>query len=179
MATSYYNISLHHLANHLIHLSSSSSFWFSLNSNYDNEFHLSKRLSTSRPAGCFIASLHPLVVPLHCPLFALACCHITSPCPLVAPYSLPIIASAGCCIAWWRPPSHCCTVATADAAAAAPPAICCQRRAVALPPPPLTLPLPPPPCRRQAAANVALLRCRHRRSLRAAATALPPLRYAL
>jgi len=44
MATSYYNNSLDHLANHLIHLSSSSSFLFSLNSSYDNEFHLSKRL---------------------------------------------------------------------------------------------------------------------------------------
>ena len=44
MAMSYYNNSLDHLANHLIHLSSSSSFWFSLNSSYDNEFHLSKRL---------------------------------------------------------------------------------------------------------------------------------------
>jgi hypothetical protein len=56
-------------------------------------------------------------------------------------------------------------------------------------PPPLTL--PPLPCcrqasanvvlarcRRQAAANVALLRCRHCRSLRAAATALPPSRCA-
>jgi len=42
MATSYYNNSLDHLANHLIHLSSSSSFWFSLNSSYDNEFRLSK-----------------------------------------------------------------------------------------------------------------------------------------
>jgi hypothetical protein len=56
------------------------------------------------------------------------------------------------------------------------------------PPPPLTLPpschqhravaLPPPPRRRQAAANVALSRCRHRRSCRAAATVLPPLRCA-
>jgi hypothetical protein len=44
MGTSYYNISLDNLANHLINLSSSSSFWFSLNSSYDNEFHLSKRL---------------------------------------------------------------------------------------------------------------------------------------
>ncbi len=33
---------------------------------------------------------------------------------------------------------------------------------------------PPPPRRRQAAADVALLRCRHRRSIRAAAFALPP-----
>jgi hypothetical protein len=47
----------------------------------------------------------------------------------------------------------------------------------------LTLPLPPR--RRQAAANVALSCCRHRRSLRAVATALlpsrcaPPPRFAL
>ncbi len=44
MATSYYNISFDHLADHLIHLSSSSSFWFSQNSSNDNAFHLSKRL---------------------------------------------------------------------------------------------------------------------------------------
>jgi hypothetical protein len=44
MGTSYVNISLVHLANHLIYLSSSSSFWFSLNSSYDHGFHLSKRL---------------------------------------------------------------------------------------------------------------------------------------
>ncbi len=47
-------------------------------------------------------------------------------------------------------------------------------RRVALPPPPLTLPLPPH-CR-QAATDIALSRFRHRRSLRAAATALPPSR---
>ena len=47
MATSYYSISHHHLADHLIYLSSSSSFWFSLNSSYDHEFHLSKRLGMS------------------------------------------------------------------------------------------------------------------------------------
>jgi hypothetical protein len=50
------------------------------------------------------------------------------------------------------------------------------RRAVALPPLPLTL--PPPPCRRQASPDVALSRCRYRRSIRAAATALPPSRCA-
>ena len=42
MGTSYDNISLVHLADHLIYLSSSSSFWSSLNSSYDNDFHLSK-----------------------------------------------------------------------------------------------------------------------------------------
>ena len=45
--TSYYSISHHHLADHLIYLSSSSSYWFSLNSSYDHEFHLSKRLGMS------------------------------------------------------------------------------------------------------------------------------------
>ena len=47
MTARYENISLDHLADHLIYLSSSSSFWFSLNSSYDHEFHLSKRLGMS------------------------------------------------------------------------------------------------------------------------------------
>jgi hypothetical protein len=47
MATSYNSVSHHHLADHLLYLSSSSSFWFSLNSSYDHEFHLSKRLGMS------------------------------------------------------------------------------------------------------------------------------------
>jgi hypothetical protein len=42
MVTSYEIISLNHLAEHMIHLSTAPSFWFSLNSSYDNEFHLSK-----------------------------------------------------------------------------------------------------------------------------------------
>ncbi len=44
MVTSYEVISLDHLAEHMICLSTASSFWFSLNSSYDYEFHLSKRL---------------------------------------------------------------------------------------------------------------------------------------
>jgi len=44
MATSNEIISLDHLADHLIYLTSSSSFWFSLNSDYDHDFYLSKRL---------------------------------------------------------------------------------------------------------------------------------------
>jgi hypothetical protein len=44
MAMSYDGSLLDHLAEYLIYLSSSSSFWFGLNSSYDNEFHLSKRL---------------------------------------------------------------------------------------------------------------------------------------
>jgi len=44
MVTSYEVISLDHIAEHMICLSTASSFWFSLNSSYDHEFHLSKRL---------------------------------------------------------------------------------------------------------------------------------------
>ena len=56
------------------------------------------------------------------------------------------------------------------------PARCAPPPRFALPPPPLTL--PPPPCRRQASADVALSRCRHRRSLHATTTALLPSRCA-
>ena len=42
MAMSYDSISLDHLTDHLIYLFSSSSFWFSLNSSYDYDFHPSK-----------------------------------------------------------------------------------------------------------------------------------------
>jgi hypothetical protein len=59
---------------------------------------------------------------------------------------------------------------------ALPPSRCAPPQRFALPSPLLTLPLPLR--RRQAADNVALLRCRHRRSIHAAATALPPLRCA-
>jgi hypothetical protein len=52
-----------------------------------------------------------------------------------------------------------------------------KNRFTVYPPPHFGLP-PPPPRRRHAAANVALSHCRLRRSLRAAATALPPLRCA-
>ena len=44
MVASYEGISLDHLADHLVYLSSSSSFWFSLNSSYDHDFHLCKQL---------------------------------------------------------------------------------------------------------------------------------------
>ena len=90
MAMSYYNISLDHFADHLIHLSSSSSFWFSLKSSNDNKFHLLKRLGTSHPAGCCIASCRPLIVPPSCPLFALAasllsyCLSLSSRCALLS-----------------------------------------------------------------------------------------------
>ena len=44
-ATSYNSISLDHLANHLIYLSSSFSFWFSLITSYNDNFHLYKLFS--------------------------------------------------------------------------------------------------------------------------------------
>ena len=44
MGTSYVNTSLGYLADHLIYLSSSPSFWFSLDSSYNHDFHLSKRM---------------------------------------------------------------------------------------------------------------------------------------
>ena len=49
MVTSYYNISLNYFTNHMIYSSSSSSFWFSLNSNYEHDFHLLLELTSSEP----------------------------------------------------------------------------------------------------------------------------------
>jgi hypothetical protein len=40
MVTSYHRISGDHLTDHLIYLSLSSSFWFSLNSSWEHDFHL-------------------------------------------------------------------------------------------------------------------------------------------
>jgi hypothetical protein len=47
MVPSYGGTLFDHLANHLIYLSTATSFWYSLNSSYDHEFHLSKRLGIS------------------------------------------------------------------------------------------------------------------------------------
>jgi len=44
MAMSYHRILGDHLVYHLIYLSSSASFWFSLNSSYEHDFHLSKQV---------------------------------------------------------------------------------------------------------------------------------------
>ena len=43
MSTIYDGTLLDHLAEHIRYLSTASSFWFSLDSSYDHEFHLSKR----------------------------------------------------------------------------------------------------------------------------------------
>jgi hypothetical protein len=42
MSKSYDGSLLDHLAEYMIYLSTASSFWFSLDSSYDHEFHLSK-----------------------------------------------------------------------------------------------------------------------------------------
>jgi hypothetical protein len=47
MVESYGGTLLDHLADHLIYLSTATSFWYSLDSIYDHEFHLSKRLGIS------------------------------------------------------------------------------------------------------------------------------------
>ena len=51
MVPSYGGALLDHLADHLIYLSTASSFWFSLDSSYDHEFHLSKQLGMSQSGG--------------------------------------------------------------------------------------------------------------------------------
>ena len=47
MPTSYDGSLLDHLAEHMVYLSAVFSFWFSLNSRYDHDCHLSKRLGMS------------------------------------------------------------------------------------------------------------------------------------
>ena len=47
MPTSCDGTLLDHLAEHMVYLSAASSFWFSLNSSYDHDCHLSKRLGMS------------------------------------------------------------------------------------------------------------------------------------
>ncbi len=50
MPTSYNGSLLDHLAKHMVYLSTASSFWLSLDSSYDHEFHLSKQLGMSPQA---------------------------------------------------------------------------------------------------------------------------------
>jgi hypothetical protein len=47
MSLSYDTTILDHLAEYLLYLSAAPSFWFSINSSYDHEFHLSRRLGMS------------------------------------------------------------------------------------------------------------------------------------
>jgi len=44
MPLSYDNTILDHLAVYFLYLAAAPSFWFSINSSYDHEFHLSRRL---------------------------------------------------------------------------------------------------------------------------------------
>jgi hypothetical protein len=203
MATSYGNTSLGHLTNHLIYLSTASSFWFSLNSSYEHDFHLLLELTSSEPLtldeevrmqeewhhderkcifillACDLLLLNldmgnndqpcvDVASPLHILLPLRCCCTADCRCPCavhcrrrrriaVAPsITIAVTSFIACC--------HCAVRRCHAAATTMPPPSCHRRRTVAL---------PPPPRRRQAIANVALSRCRHRRSRRAAATALP------
>ena len=47
MSTIYHGTILDHLADFMLYLSTASSFWFSLNSSYDHDCHLSKRFGMS------------------------------------------------------------------------------------------------------------------------------------
>jgi hypothetical protein len=65
MTTTYDGTLLDHLAEHMIYLSAASSFWFNLNSSYDHDCHLSKRLGMSPQdyeyllVAANLAQLHP------------------------------------------------------------------------------------------------------------------------
>jgi hypothetical protein len=54
MPTSYDGTLLDHLVEHMVYLSTASSFWFSLDSSYNHEFNLSKRLGMSPQAFKFL-----------------------------------------------------------------------------------------------------------------------------
>ena len=47
MSTSYEDTRHGHLAEYMIYLSTAQSFWFSLNSSYDHDFHLSQQFGTT------------------------------------------------------------------------------------------------------------------------------------
>ena len=47
MPTIYDGTLLDHLAEHMVHISTATSFWFSINSSYNHGFHLSKQLGMS------------------------------------------------------------------------------------------------------------------------------------
>jgi hypothetical protein len=47
MSARYDGLILDHLAEHMLYLSTASSFWFSLSSSHDHDFHLSQRLGMS------------------------------------------------------------------------------------------------------------------------------------
>jgi len=169
MSTIYDGTLLDHLAEHISYLSTASSFWFSVNSSCDNEFHLSKRLgimpqdsssshcatlSSSNRAGWLLrrlslrrrlvlSSRHTLVLSLRRP-------HVVSSRRLVVAFLWNYLPP---------PPRR------RQAAANVTMSRCHHRRShhaadTALPP---SRYAPPPQRRCQAAANVAQSRFRHRR----------------
>ncbi len=143
-------------------LSEAPSYWFTLNTSCDHAFHLSKWLGMDESDYKALAiALPPPPPPSRRSL--VGCCVVTT---VRFRHRMPSCNHQH---------SHCRPLS---------PINCLP------PPPPPPLPLPPPPqpprcCHRaptvalsdteKSAADVVLWRCRHRRSCRAAATALPPL----
>ena len=110
MGTSYYSISHHHLADHLIYLSSSSSFWFGAGWLLHCLPSHSPLVVSSQPPlvllSCQLVFESPIVArpsrPLVTPpsrlLAASAGCRIASRRPFIAPPSRRLIVPDGCCI---------------------------------------------------------------------------------
>ena len=110
MGTSYYSISHHHLADHLIYISSSSSFWFGAGwLLHCLPSHIPLIVSSRPPLvllSCQLVFESPIVARPSCPLVtppshllaALAGCCITSHRPFVAPPSRRLIVPDGCCV---------------------------------------------------------------------------------
>jgi hypothetical protein len=111
MAMSCNSISHHHLAGHLIYLSSSSSFWFSLWVNTAIQIAESKCGGTFESAKCITNHIH-LIVQAGCCVASRHAAISSSRRPLAAPPSRRLIAQAGCCIA-----SRCATVSSSCRAA--------------------------------------------------------------
>ena len=102
MATSYYSISHHHLADHLIYLSSSSSFWFGASwLLHCLPSHSPLVVSSQPPLVLLLCQLvfeSPIVVRPSRLLAASAGCRIASRRPFVAPPSRRLIVPDGCCV---------------------------------------------------------------------------------
>ena len=110
MGTSYYSISHHHLADHLIYLSLSSSFWFGAGWLLHCLPSHSPLVVSSQPPlvllSCQLVFESPIVArpsrPLVTPpsrlLAASAGCRIASRRPFVAPPSRRLIVPDGCCV---------------------------------------------------------------------------------
>jgi hypothetical protein len=147
-----YEDTLHgHLAEYLIYLSTAQSFWFSLNSSYDHDFHLSQQFGmTAHSYECLLVAANQAVFLTYL--------------RTISSFSILISSkTTGLPLPW----HHLCAfrrrsvAVTPSIALALAPSIACRRRAVRCRRAATAATLPPH--HRQAAAAVALTRCRHRR----------------